>query len=115
LEALYTLLYSFIFTLTSYNLFISRLIYFLVVLGINTNIGRLRIIKYYLYILVGIVYYVRVLSIEKLLPITKRDIEIEDDYKDFKSMRRRYLVNRLFSLISEILSLLVYSKYIIVN
>jgi hypothetical protein len=41
-------------------------------LGIDTEIERLRIAKNYLYILVGIVYYIRVLFTRVLLPTTQR-------------------------------------------
>ncbi|KAF2646966.1 hypothetical protein K491DRAFT_615821, partial [Lophiostoma macrostomum CBS 122681] len=47
--------------------FSSRLIYFLTILGINTKVNCLYIVKNYLYILTGIVYYIKVLAIEKLL------------------------------------------------
>jgi hypothetical protein len=49
------------------------LVQFLAVLGIDREIGRLRIAKNYLFILAGIVYGVRVLGIEKLLPVDRRD------------------------------------------
>jgi hypothetical protein len=115
LEALYASLCSFIFMSTGRDPFTSGLIYFLAVLGINTNMGRLRVAKHYSYMLASIVYYIRVLSIEKLLPAAKRDIESGDDYKAFKDERRKYLANSLFSPISEMLNLLAYGKHITVN
>jgi hypothetical protein len=57
----------FFFTLTGNKLFSSRLVYFLAALGINSNANCLRTAKSYSYILAGVAYYMRVLSVEKLL------------------------------------------------
>jgi hypothetical protein len=46
---------------------------FLAVLGIDREIGRLRTAKNYSFMLAGMVYGVRVLSIKKLLPADRRD------------------------------------------
>jgi hypothetical protein len=62
------LLSLFILVLYSNNVFLSRLLYYLAVLGIDTETGRLRIAKNYLYILAEIVYYIRVLFARALLP-----------------------------------------------
>jgi hypothetical protein len=43
------------------------------VLGIDREMGRLRIAKNYSFMLAGIVYGVRVLGIEKLLPADRCD------------------------------------------
>jgi hypothetical protein len=64
---LLNILTLFFFTLTGDKLFSSRLIYFLAVLGINSNANCLRTVKSYSYMLAGVAYYIRVLSIEKLL------------------------------------------------
>jgi hypothetical protein len=61
------MLTSFFFTLTGNKLFSSRLVYFLAVLGINSNANCLRTAKSYSYILAGVAYCMRVLSVEKLL------------------------------------------------
>ena len=109
---LLNLLISFFFITTSNKLFSSRLIYFLAVLGINSNINRLHIVKNYLYMLVGVVYYMRVLSVEKLLLSACYNKQTNKDYKRFLEHREKYLANSLYSLISKVLSLLAYSKYI---
>jgi hypothetical protein len=57
----------FFFTLIGNKLFSSRLIYFLTILGINSNANCLRTAKSYSYMLAGVAYCMRVLSIEKLL------------------------------------------------
>jgi hypothetical protein len=46
---------------------------FLAVLGIDGEIGRLRTAKNYSFMLAGMVYGVRVLGIEKLLPVDRRN------------------------------------------
>jgi hypothetical protein len=63
------------FILTSYgNVALSSgLIQFLAVLGIDVETKRLRTAKNYSYLLVGIVYCVRVLGVEKLLPAAGRN------------------------------------------
>ncbi|KAH7061898.1 hypothetical protein BKA63DRAFT_429663, partial [Paraphoma chrysanthemicola] len=67
IEALLKALALFIFKPVSDRLFSSSLIYFLAVLGINSKINCLREAKHYSYILAGIIYCVRVLSVKKLL------------------------------------------------
>ena len=112
LKVLLNLLISFFFIITSNKLFSSRLIYFLTILGINSNINYLYIVKNYLYILAGVVYYIRVLSVEKLLLSTCYNKQTNKNYKYFLEYREKYLANSLYSLISKVLSLLAYSKYI---
>ena len=109
---LLNLLISFFFTITSDKLFSSRLVYFLAMLGINSNTNRLCTAKNYLYMLVGVVYYIRVLSVEKLLLSVCCNKQTDKDYKRFLEYREKYLANSLYSLISKVLSLLAYSKYV---
>ena len=109
---LLNLLTLFFFTITSDKLFSSRLIYFLAVLGINSNTNYLRTAKNYLYMLVGVVYYMRVLSVEELLLSACCNKQTNKDCKRFLEHREKYLLNSLYSLISEALSLLAYSKYV---
>ena len=86
------------------------MLHFLAVLGINSEIDCLRIAKHYLYMLASIVYCVRVLTVEKLLPAAQRDKEIDENCNCFLAKRQKFLANRLYSPISEIISLLVYGK-----
>jgi hypothetical protein len=83
------------------------------VLGINSNTNYLRIAKNYLYMLAGIVYYMRVLSVEKLLLSACYNKQTNKDCKCFLEHREKYLANSLYSLISKALSLLAYSKYVV--
>ena len=81
-------------------------------LKINIDIGCLQTIKNYLYILIGIVYYVWVLTLEKLLLEGQRNTQIEEDYNSFLVMQHKQLVDSTFSLISKIISMLAYGKHI---
>jgi hypothetical protein len=82
------------------------------VLRINIDIDYLQTAKNYLYMLVGIVYCVQVLALEKLLLEGQRNMQIEQDYNCFLAAQYKYLVDSMFSLTSKIISMLAYSKYI---
>ncbi|KAF1948456.1 hypothetical protein CC80DRAFT_431587, partial [Byssothecium circinans] len=73
LEVLLTILALFIFKSIGDRLFSNRLIYFLTILGINAKANYLRIVKNYTYMLTSIVYYIRVLAIEKLLLVARHN------------------------------------------
>jgi hypothetical protein len=89
---LLNLLTLFFFTTTGNKLFSSGLIYFLAVLGINSDTNRLRTAKNYLYMLAEVVYYMRVLSVEKLLLSACRDKQTNKD-------RKRFLPERMCSIL----------------
>ncbi|OAF98469.1 uncharacterized protein CC84DRAFT_1048875, partial [Paraphaeosphaeria sporulosa] len=67
IEALLRILVAFIFYKYNGFIFTSGLIHFIAILGINVDVGRLRPVKHYSYLLAGVVYYVRVLRAEVLL------------------------------------------------
>ncbi|KAH8686641.1 hypothetical protein GQ44DRAFT_553877, partial [Phaeosphaeriaceae sp. PMI808] len=115
LAALLESLSSFMFSTYGNAVFTSGLIHFLAVLGIDPEMNRLRNARNYSYILAGMVYCVRVLGVEKLLPAAQRDEQSDEDRENFLSMRRRYLADGTYSPMSEMLSLLAYSKYIGMN
>jgi hypothetical protein len=115
MDALLASLCSFIFTKYSSNPLTSRLVHFTAVLGIDTEMDRLRTAKNYSYMLAGMVYCVRVLAVEKLLPAEQRDEQTDDNRKHFLEMRKKYIADRSFSPMSEMISLLAYSKYIALN
>jgi len=52
------------------------------------------------------------LTIEKLLPAAQRDKETDENCDYFLAKRQKFLTNRSYSLISEIISLLAYSKLV---
>ncbi|KAF2274064.1 uncharacterized protein EI97DRAFT_382075 [Westerdykella ornata] len=72
LKVLLDMLTSFIFASTGDNPFSSGLVHFLAMLGIDAEMTRLRIAKNYSYMLAGVVYCIRVLSAERLLPAACR-------------------------------------------
>jgi hypothetical protein len=62
--------------------------------------------------LAGVAYYMRVLSVEKLLPSARRKEQTNKDWQRFLQHRERYLANSSYSPISKVLSLLAYSKHV---
>ena len=110
MDALLNVLASFIFQSVSNDLFRSGLLHFLAVLGIDGEMDRLRTAKHYSYMLASIVYCVRVLAVEKLLPAAQRDEETNEDRDRFLAKRQKFLANRSYSPMSEIISLLAYGK-----
>jgi hypothetical protein len=63
--------------------FSSRLVHFLAVLGIDAKIDCLRTAKNYSYMLASVVYYMRVLGLEKLLLAAQRDEQTKEDRELF--------------------------------
>ncbi|KAF2279841.1 uncharacterized protein EI97DRAFT_429630 [Westerdykella ornata] len=112
LEALLDVLTSFIFASTGDNPFSSGLVHFLAVLGIDAEMTRLRTAKNYSYMLAGVVYCIRVLSAERLLPAACRKEQMDEDRERFLQYRKRYLADGSYSPMSEVLSLLAYGKHI---
>jgi hypothetical protein len=105
----------FILTGTRGLIYSSGLIHFLAVLGIDPKIRQFQTAKNYLYMLAGVVYYTRVLRVAKLLPAVQNSSKTNNNYKNFLEIRCKYLANKLLSLISKIINLLAYSKYIAHN
>ena len=62
--------------------------------------------------LAGIVYYMQVLALEKLLLGGQRDTQTEEDYNSFLATQHKQLADSTFSLISKMISMLAYSKHI---
>jgi len=65
---------SFIFRKIGNSLFDSGLIHFLAVLGINEELRRLQTANDFSFMLAGVVYCVRVLAVEWLLPSAEREM-----------------------------------------
>jgi hypothetical protein len=110
LEALLNIFASFFFTVTGDKPFSSGLVHFLAVLGIDSDTSRLRTAKNYSYMLAGVVYCIRVLSVEHLLPSASRDGQTDEDRERFLQHREKYLADGSYSPMSEALSLLAYGK-----
>jgi hypothetical protein len=65
--------------------------------------------------LAGVVYYVRMLAIEIILPSIERDNQNKEDDKRFRQVRGEYLADGSYSVISKILSMLAYGKHLAMN
>ena len=59
----------------------------LAVLGIDEETHRLRTGNNYSYILAGLVYYVRVIGVEILLPSARREQQTPEDDREFLVQR----------------------------
>jgi hypothetical protein len=89
----------------------------LAVLGIDESTKRPRAAPDFSYMLVGVVYCTRVLAVKiLLLAATRKERQLRSQEREnFITIRRKYLVDGLYSLFSEMLSLLAYLKYIALN
>ncbi|KAB2099620.1 hypothetical protein AG0111_0g12033 [Alternaria gaisen] len=114
-NALLNSLASFILTGYGSDEFSSGLVQYLAVLGIDTQTNRLRTAKNFSYMLAGVVYCVRVLAVEKVLPAAERNDQTEEDRERFLAMRRQYLADGSYSPMSIMLSLLAYGKHAALN
>jgi hypothetical protein len=115
IDALLASVASFIFVQYPREPLSCRFVQFLAVLGIDGEMGRLRTAKNYSFMLAGVVYCVRVLGIEKLLPAESRDEQTEADRDNFIKMRENFLADGLFSPISKMINMLAIGKHISLN
>ena len=115
LEALLKFGVSFIFQSIPNDTFDSRFIHFLAVLGIDEEMGRLRTANDYSYVLAGLVYDIRVLAVEYLLPSQERKEQSEAEIDAFLEKRRGFLADGSYSPMSSMLSLLAYGKNLALN
>jgi hypothetical protein len=115
MDALLNLLASFILTSYGNDEFSSGLMQYLTVLGIDMQMNRLRTAKNYLYMLAGVAYCTWVLAVEKILPAAGCDNQTEEDCDQFLDMRKKYLADGLYSLMSAMISLLAYGKHAALN
>ena len=95
------------------------LVHFCAVLGIDGENGRLRRAAAYSYMLAGMVYCVRVLFAESILPSTQTQREEQNEdptwREGFLKQRVQYLVDGTHTPMSTMISLLAYGKYIAMN
>jgi hypothetical protein len=56
-----------------------------------------------------------VLRVKKLLPAAERDEQTKDNCDRFLEMRKKHLADSLYSLMSEMISLLAYRKHAALN
>ena len=114
-EALQDVFKTLIFHHVRGDVFQSALLHFLAVLGIDDETGRLRQANDFSYMLAGVVYCMRVLAVEIILPSAERDQQGHEDDKKFRKMRDKYLADGSFSVMSKMLSLLAYGKNLALN
>lgn len=115
LEKLQAIFRTLIFQHVRGETFKSALLQFLAVLGIDEDIGRLRQANDFSYMLAGVVYCVRVLAAEILLPAAEREQQGNEDDKRFRCIRDEYLADGSYSVMSKMLSLLAYGKSLALN
>ena len=77
--------------------------------------GRLRTANDYSYVLAGLVYDIRVLAVEYLLPSQERKEQSEAEIDAFLEKRRGFLADGSYSPMSSMLSLLAYGKNLALN
>jgi hypothetical protein len=112
MEALIASISSFNFTEYHPVALSTGLIQFLAVLGIDSEMARLQTAKNCSYMLAGMLYCMRVIALTKLLPASQRETQTIDSCSQFLSMRHKYLADGTFTLMSEVLNMLAYGKYV---
>ncbi|KAF1359099.1 hypothetical protein EJ07DRAFT_32587, partial [Lizonia empirigonia] len=112
MDALLKSIGSFIFTKYHPEALSTGLMQFLAVLGIDSDTGRLRTAKHYSYMLAGMVYCVRVIGAEELLPGGQRNTQTEQGRDRFVEMRHKYLADGTFTPMSAMISMLAYGKHV---
>lgn len=115
IKALLELSSTFIFQKLHNDPYKSGLVHFLAVLGIDEEMGRLRQANDYSYMLAGLVYDIRVIAAEVLLPSSEREEQSETEINNFLEQRKRYLADGSYGPMSWMLSLLAYGKHIALN
>ena len=115
LELLISLCKAFIFQKLIKDVYTSALVHFLSVLGINEEMGRLRTANDYSYMLAGMVYNIRVLAVESLLPSSCRASQGEAELDEFLEQRKASLADGSYGPMSTMISLLAYGKHIALN
>lgn len=115
LKALLDFNKTFIFQKMHTDPYKNGLVHFLAVLGIDEEMGRLRAANDYSYMLAGMVYDVRVIAVEALLPSSQREEQGEAELSNFLEQRRDYLADGSYGVMSWMLSLLAYGKHITLN
>ena len=101
---------SLIFQKVRADVFKSAIMHFLSVLGINEEDYRLRQANDFSYMLAGMVYCMRVVGVEVILPVGEREEQGDEDDKRFRQVRDEYLADGTYSVMSKMLSLLAYGK-----
>jgi hypothetical protein len=56
-----------------------------------------------------------VIAVEAILPSDEREVQNDSDDERFKQLRDMFLADGTYSVVSKLLSLLVYSKHVAIN
>jgi hypothetical protein len=106
---------SFVFHKVYHKPFESLMLHFIAILGIDEENNRLKEANDYSYMLAGLVYCTRVIGLEFLLPSKNRELQSDVDYETFLQQRKQFLADGSMSVVSNMISLLAYSKHIAMN
>jgi hypothetical protein len=115
LKALLDFYESLIFQRVRGDTFKSAILHFLAVLGIDEETRRLRRANDFSYMLAGVVYCMRVIAVEVILPSEEREDQGDEDDERFKRTRDDFLADGTYSVMSKALSILAYGKSIAMN
>ncbi|KIW86592.1 uncharacterized protein Z519_12804 [Cladophialophora bantiana CBS 173.52] len=117
IKALQVFLQQFLFHHIGGEPFKSGLIHFIAILGINEENRRLREAVNFSYVVAGLVWSLRVLAAEILLPAHQRENfpDSQERRLRFQRHRQAYLADGCSCPISELINLLTYGKYIALN
>jgi hypothetical protein len=115
LSTLLAFVETFVFSKVYHEPFDCPTVHFLAVLGIDEENDRLRTGNDYSYRVAGLVYCFRVVASEALLPSERRATQGPDDFEAFLEQRRQYLTDGSMSVMSTMISLLAYGKYLAMN
>lgn len=115
LKALLDFYESLIFQHVRGDTFKSAILHFLAVLGIDEETRRLRQANDFSYMLAGVVYCMRVIAVEVILPSEEREDQDDVDDERFRRTRDDFLADGTYSVMSKALSILAYGKSIAMN
>jgi hypothetical protein len=106
---------TFVFSKVYHEPFDCPTVHFLAVLGIDEENDRLRTGNDYSYRVAGLVYCFRVFALEAVLPAGQRAAQGPDEFEAFLEQRKQYLTDGSMSVMSTMISLLAYGKYLAMN
>ena len=115
LSTLLAFVETFVFSKVYHEPFDCPTVHFLAVLGIDEENDRLRTGNDYSYRIAGLVYCFRVFALEAILPSERRATQGPDDFEAFLEQRKEYLTDGSMSVMSTMISLLAYGKYLAMN
>lgn len=115
LAALLAFVKTVVFSKVSHEPFDCPTIHFLAVLGIDEKNDRLRTGNDYSYRMAGMVYCFRVFAFEAVLPAEQRGAQGPDEFEAFLEQRKQYSTDGSMSVMSTMVSLFAYGKYLAMN